>query len=392
LQELNERPVILGPREELLAAVAAASTRRPENPNLYPRAAELTGQVLLAGDAAPSAWQWKGVRDGNRSVILPEVVVDVAGTPYALSVKGIGARPPLYGDSPIDFAFQSDFGGGRPLSGALAGARQITSEPWFGESPYGAQGELPASYSLMITGFSVDCQINGFYICPVIEVNEFPEAVRVGALSRYWYRRYEGAFLQEQRLVPSNIRIYHEAELTLGTSPSLVLEAVGVRTPEAADDFIENYIASGVAALTVYVRTMRRTPWGFRGLDYGDVYLDKDAVIAPDGRLYFVDIEGLDWILGGADVPVEERVREQFNYNYYEFMYGLDLLLRARERLADHALSQGERRQALAARFPIALARDPFTRIETNSRGVDVVVRPPFEACPDVPIRVLDLR
>lgn len=392
MQQVKEGPVILGQREELLWSAPAASTRRPSNADQYPRASELTGQVLLPAELAPSGRQWKGVRDGNRSVILPDVFVDVAGTPYALSVKGIGARPPLYGDSPIEFAFKSDYGGGRSLEGALAGARQITSEPWFGESPYGAQGELPASYSLMVTGFSEACQINGFYICPVIEVNELPEAVRVGARARYWYRRYEGAFLQEQRLVPSNVRIYHEAEMTLGTSPSLVLDALGVRTPEAADDFIHNYIATGVAALTVYVRTMRQTPWGFRGLDYGDVYLDKDAVIAPNGRLHFVDIEGLDWVLGGADVTVEERIREQFNYNFYEFMYGLDLLLRARERLADHALAQDERRQSLAARLHIALARDSFARIETNGRCADVVVRPPFGACPDVPIRILDLR
>ena len=86
--------------------------------------------------------------------------------------------------SPLEFAFESDYGGGRPLDGALAGARQVTSEPWFGESPYGAQGELPASYSLMVTGFSEACHINGFYVCPVIEVNELPASALGGVRAR----------------------------------------------------------------------------------------------------------------------------------------------------------------------------------------------------------------
>ena len=31
----------------------------------------------------------------------------------------------------------------------------------------------------------------------------------------------------------------------------------------------------------------------FSGLDYFDVWIDKDAVIAPNGTVYFVDLEGL---------------------------------------------------------------------------------------------------
>src|SRR3990172_201778 len=344
--------------------------------------------VVGPGPPVPPAEAWSGVRDGNRSVILPDATVEIDGRAYAVSAKGVGARPPLYGDSPLEFMFRSDYAAD-PAGVGLAGGRQVTSEPWFGESPYGAQGELPATYSLMITGFSERCQINGFFLCPVIEVNELPASVSEEAGRRYWYRQYRGAFLQEQRLVPSNVRIYHESEFPLGPSPALVLDALGVRTPETADDFIENYIASGVAALTLYVRTLRKTPWGFRGLNYGDVYLDKAAVPAPDGRLHFVDLEGLDWVLGGADVPVEERIREQFNYNFYEFMYGLHLLLVARERLAGRTLTQEERRRTVAPRFEMALARDPFTRVETGADGMDVVVRPALGAGQDVPIRVL---
>jgi len=226
----------------------------------------------------------------------------------------------------------------------------------------------------------------------VIEVNELPEEIRAEAHRRYWYRRNRGTYLQEQRLVPSNVRVYHEAEWTLGQSPEAVLRAFGVLTPAEADAFIERYIASGIAALTLYIRTLRATKWGYRGLNYGDVYLDKDAVIAPDGTMHFVDLEGLDWVLGGADVPVEQRIREQFNYNFYEVMYGLDIILRERERLAGRPLRQEERRASLPARFEMALARDRFVRCESTEAGLELVIRPPFAACDDVAIPVVDLR
>lgn len=370
----------------------AHATRGPPNAASYPTPAALIGKAVVPGPAGATGAARFGVRDGNRSVILPEVTVELEGVAYALSAKGVGARPPLYGDSPVEFAFRSDFGASAGAGTALAGARQVTSEAWFGESPYGAQGELPSAYSLLVTGFSEKCHINGFYICPTVQVSELPPEFERDAQARYWYRRYAGRYVQEHRLVPSNVRVYHESEWTLGQGAASALAALGVVTARDADAFIENYIATGIAALTVYVRTMRATKWGFRGLDYGDVYLDKDAVIAPSGRMHFVDIEGLDWILGGADVPVEERIREQFNFNYYEFMYGLDLLLRERERLAGRPLNQEERRKSLPSRFEVALSGDRFVRAEKNGQSLDVVVRPPLNACPDVAIRAVDLR
>ena len=392
--EIPRAPAIMGPRDEPLVLLEGASARKPANADRYPRLDAFEGRVLLPpGSGAPT---YHGVRDGNRSVIIAEAAAMIGGRAYALSAKGVGARPPLYGDSPLEFAFRHDYGAHPSYwddeGGGLAGTRQVTAEAWFGESPYGAQGEIPARYSLMITEMSEGAQINGFWMCPVVQVVELPLPVRAEANERYWYRRNRGTYLQEHRLVPSNVRVYHEAEWTLGQNPQAVLGAFGVLTPEAADAFIERFLASGFAALTLYVRTMRKTAWGYRGLNYGDVYLDKDAVIAPDGTLHFVDLEGLDWILGGADVPVEERVREQFNYNFYEVMYAVDLLLRERERLAGRALRQDERRASLAARLEMALARDRFLRCELGSSGLDVVVRPPFAELDAVPIRAIDLR
>ncbi len=392
--EVPRTAPVLGPRTERVVARDAASSQRPENWREYPQVPALSGKVLLEAGPGAHGASYLGVRDGNRSLVLPEVQATVDGRAFALSVKGVGARPPLYGDFPAEFAFRSDFGaaGPGPEYEELEGARQVTAESWFGESPYGAQGDLPAKYSLMVTEFSRACRINGLWVCPTIEVNELPDDVSRRARDRYWYRRNAGRYLQEQRLVPSNVRVFHESEWTLGQSPTAVLDAFGVRDTPRLDAFIDRYIASGVAALTVYVRTLRETEWGFRGLTYADVYLDKDAVIAPDGTMFFVDLEGLDWTLGGADVPAEERIREQFNYNFYEVMYGLDILLRERERMVGRPLRQDERRFTLPERLEMALAGDPFVRVERSKDAVDLVVCPPFAGCPEVPIRVLDLR
>jgi hypothetical protein len=239
----------------------------------------------------------------------------------------------------------------------------------------------------MVTEMSEAGAINGFHICPTVEVNEVPRANLGPAAGEFWYRRHAGPFLQELRLMPSNVRLYHESTLTLGQDPAGALAAFGVSTLEEADAFIDRYIASGVAALTLYARTARPTQWGARGLDYHGVYLDKDAVVAPDGTLFFADTEGLDWVLGGADISVEERVREQFNYNFYEVAYGLDRLLAQREALAGRPLSRDERRLTLPARIAMALEGDRFVAAEERSGGLDLVVRAPGA---EVALRAVD--
>ena len=211
-------------------------------------------------------------------------------------------------------------------------------------------------------------------------------------MKTFWYRRYTGKYFQEIRLVPSNIRMYHQSELTLGQAAAGVLKSFAITTYEDLDSFIDKYISSGIAALTIYARKVRNGVYGLEGLDYSDVWLDKDSVIAPDGTIYFADVEGLDWVVNGNYTNLESRITKQFDRNYYEFMYGLDVLLRERMLLAHKHWNIDDFRSALAIRLEIALHKDSFVKCESSNTGIDLIIRPRIEHSEDVCIKILDLK
>lgn len=200
--------------------------------------------------------------------------------------------------------------------------------------------------------------------------------------------------MQEQRLVPSNIRLYHQSKLTLGQTTAGVLKAFGINSLDLLDTFIENYISSGIAALTLYARTLRNGKYGYEGLDYVNVWLDKDSVIAPDGTIHFADIEGLDWLSAGCEVNLEKRILSQFNRNYYEFMYGLDALLRQRSFFvqSDTFFSIEDLRFDLAVRFEMALNKDPFIELKNSGDAIDIVILPLTGDVEAVTVKLVDLR
>ncbi len=381
-------PVITGSIKEQVCAVGAKESIHSENFKKI-HYNPVSEKVLMPGRLTDLIFT--GISDNNRSMIFPDIVIENSGRNYALSVKGMGARTPLYGSSPLAFSFCNDFDHGRKDLKGLAGSRLVTSESWFGEAPYGAQGETSANFGLEITQLSTGCNINGFYICPVIEVNEFPSSILNDASRTYWYRKYQGKYVQEQRLVPSNIRLYHQSEITVGQTTAGALRAFEITTVEELDMFIDNYISSGIAALTLYARTLRHCKHGFEGLDYVDVWLDKDSVIARDGTIHFADIEGLDWLVAGCDLSLEKRIRRQFDRNFYEFMYGLDALMRERISFTNTSLNAEDLRSALAIRFEIALGNDSFVKCEHSAKSMDIVIKPRIGA-ESVPVRMLDFK
>jgi hypothetical protein len=339
--------------------------------------------------------QWVAIPDDNRTAIFPDITFEVDGRAYALAVKGVGARMPLYGGFTQDWAstlgLRRDF---RKQDQVVTIPRFVTSEIWLGEAPWGAQSESSANDALEITNMVTSgCEVNGFFICPVVEVEYYPPELleELKTESSYWFRRFDGKMVQEQRLMPSNIRLFHQSEFTLGTTLAGVLRFFHIETIEDLDEFINNYIASGMAALTVFARTARPSPWGIQGLELRDVWLDKDCVVAPDGTLHFADLEGLEWIVAGQDVTLEQRVQRQFGRSFYEYMYGLDMLLREREQLAGNVKTQSERRHDAALRMELALAQDSFLHYEENSTRVDVVVEFATMGSEQVSIHVIDL-
>jgi len=386
-------PIIIGNFKEKASVIKVQNSRRPTN-SRYMKS-PVSGCVLLPQQNMstrleidrPGRDELEGIPDDNRSMVFPDITTEIDGRGYALSIKGLGARTPLYGSTPSDFCFSNK-------KNYQSNARELTNELWFGEAPYGAQGEISADFDLELTGLAKGCNINGFYICPVIEVNEFPENIIKEHAGKFWYRRYHGKYMQEQRLVPSNIRLYHQSKMTLGQTTAGVLKAFGINSEEQLDTFIDNYISSGIAALTLFARTLRPGKYGYEGLDYVNVWLDKDSLVAPDGTIHFVDIEGLDWVSTGCEISAEKRIFSQFNRNYYEFMYGLDVLLRHRCLLTDtyRGDSIEDIRSTLAVRFEMALSKDPFIELTISDDAVDIVILPLAREVPPVTLRLVDLR
>lgn len=351
----------VGAASERVEVVPASSVRRggPGSP--------AGGAIVAAARGALAA-----IPEGNRAVVLPELRAIHAGREWMLSVKGAGASAPAYDAFPIE----------------VEDARVITGESWMGDAPYGGQGEHGASDALALSALAgEDGTLAGVCICPTVAIVEVPEAHV--ARDCFWYRRHQGPVLQEHRLVPSDVRLFHGTDGALGRDAERALRGLGVRDVPGLDAFVDRYLATGVAALTLWARTAREGEDGLEGLDYDDAWLDKDSVIAPDGSLFLVDLEALEWTPVTRRASAERRIRRQIDRNYYELMYGLDAILDVRDRWQGRARSQLVRRESVAARLELALAGDAFVRAVDRGDGVDLEVRGPGEP---VSVRVLDRR
>ena len=136
--------------------------------------------------------------------------------------------------------------------------------------------------------------------------------------------------VQETRLVPSNVRIYFHSGSTVGGNISSIFDLFGIDENDKALEFLKNFVKSGIAFLTLFTRSIKSNEDGtFGGLDFYDVWLDKDAVVAPDGTIYFVDLEGLEWITVGKK-DIKEKIYDQIYRSLYEFMYAYEQIERER--------------------------------------------------------------
>ena len=223
----------LAERSFELVGLPAETVMRPEGAPRSP----IDGLALVAPEALSAvpdgAPRFRAVADGNRSAILLEPRVEHAGRTWLVSVKGVGAMMPLFGDE--------------------AGPRRIHGESWMGEAPFGGQGEDGARTAVEVTSLALAGELRGAAICPLTSVVAIPE--RAIDRASFWYRRHRGAVLSEHRLVPSDVRVFHGSSRTLGRDPRGVLEAFGVLDVAALDAFVERYLASGIALLTLAARS-----------------------------------------------------------------------------------------------------------------------------------------
>ncbi|MGP8135995.1 MAG: hypothetical protein ACLQD8_07765, partial [Thermoplasmata archaeon] len=319
------------------------------------------------------------VEDDNRGAVSRDPVATLDGRAFYLSVKGVGSTVDPYSTRPLDRATASSLTDDPDLGERLRRPpsdpepRMITGELWLRGSPYGGQGLEHAMTALRVSERAELTSIHGFLIAPVVKVCFLPRALEERVRKIYWYRQYPGRIVQELRLVPSNVRVYFHARNTLGTGIRHVFDLFSIESSSSALRFETNFVRSAIALLTLYARTLSFDPGRgrFTGLDFHDVWLDKDAVLAPDGAVYFVDLEGIDDVTL-EEAEVRERMEDQIYRSLYEFMFAFEQVEQERVRRFGGAL---ERRSHFERVLAEALRDDPFVRLRRDGRHTEIVVR-----------------
>jgi len=308
------------------------------------------------------------IADDNRGAVSTSPCVQLDGTDFYLSVKGIGSATnpfsqQVFGKAEICSLLKDAILKDRIANSEEKAPRYITGELWLRGSPYGGQGLEHATTSLSVSEMADLTSIHGFRIAPVVKIVLLPEDLERKIKEIYWYRKFPGRIVQETRLVPSNVRIYFHSGSTIGGNISAIYNLFEIDENEKALEFLKNFVKSGIAFLTLFLRSMRSNEDGtFSGLDFYDVWLDKDAVLAPDGTIYFVDLEGLEWI-NVPEKKVHEKIDDQIYRSLYEFMYAYEQIMRERSRRFGHLMERKVQfeyllREALKDNDVVKVARD----------------------------------
>lgn len=326
--------------------------------------------------------------DDNRSAVARQPYMAIDGTDFYFSVKGIGSTT-----SPFSRQLLKK----EEISGLLkSGAtkekimnakekerkfpRYLTGELWSRGCPYGSQGLEFASIAMKATEMSdpSTTSIHGFRIAPLVKIVKLPKALQNEVTQVYWYRRFKQEMVQEMRLIPSNIRIYFHSDWTLGDDTGELFDFFRIDNNDKAMSFLKNFVKSGIGILTLFVRSVRDNGDGtYGGLDFYDVWLDKDAVLAPDGTIFWADLEGLQTIaIGGRDradleFNIEEKMEHQIYRSLYEFMYAYEQIERERVRRFGHVT---DRKTQFEYLLKDALKDDEVVDLHRSQDSLELVI------------------
>jgi len=359
-----------------------AGHQMPEFERVY-----LPDSVRPFTDAQPESTR-ELLIDDNRSAVSREPYTSIGGTDFYFSVKGIGSTTSpfsreLFRKEEIGSLLKNSAIRGRILGAKESGARlprYITGELWSRGCPYGSQGLEFASIALKAAEMSdaSTTSIHGFRIAPLVKVVKLPEALQKEVSQVYWYRRFKQEMVQETRLVPSNIRIYFHSDWTIGDDTGELFDFFHIDDNEKAMGFLRNFLKSGTAILTLFVRSMSDNGNGtYSGLDFYDVWLDKDAVLAPDGTIFWADLEGIQAItIGGRDrddleFNIEENMEHQIYRSLYEFMYAYEQIERERVRRFGHATDRKVQFEYLLRE---ALDDDEVVTLQRSTDSLELVI------------------
>lgn len=349
---------------------------------LGPATAELHGLTDISHSA---------IKDENRNAIIPNLNVSLDDHLFYLSVKGCGAFEDMFFGGPLTPSKLKDSCHESQLITKLdrlsTGMGFIMGESWMGESPYGAQGKINAYDELNYSMIASKDSINGAHLCPVIGVVQLPKRIEELARKFFWFRTYQDHFFQVIRLVPSNIRLYFESNFTI-TSPGSIFSLFEVNCDKEIEKFELNFIKSGIALLSLYSRSAKVSGNEVTGITYQDVWFDKDCVVAPDGTIYFADIEGLVWKKVSIENMVELQKKE-WQKLFYEFIYALFKIDSYRLRIQQREVNWSIQREELALLFHQALNKDLFTYLENQNNNLIICIE--GESIPLIEVPILEM-
>jgi hypothetical protein len=355
------------------------TNRRFRDFNLGPlEAVYLPGALTDLIESAPRNTQ-QFIEDDNRGAILPDSVATLDGTEFFLSIKGVGSTIDPYSWRPLDRAYAAELSDDPMVQERLrrrpatSSDRIITGEVWLRGSPYGGQGLDLATTALHVSERADLTSVAGFLIAPVVKIARLPEPLEAQLRSIHWYRKFRGPMVQEIRLVPSNIRIYFHGRTTLGQSVRHIFDLFSIDSSARALQFETNFVRSTIAMLTLFARTMTfdDSRGQYVGLDFDDVWLDKDAVIAPHGAAYFVDLEGVAELALDKD-KVREKIEDQMHRSLYELTFAYEQIEEERRRRFG---AGGSRKGHFAGVLREALRGDPFVDVLADAGNVDLLIQ-----------------
>ncbi len=326
--------------------------------------------------------------DDNRSAVSRQPYMSIDGIDFYFSVKGIGSTTSpfsrqLLRKEEICSLLKPGITKQRIMDAKekeMRFPRYLTGELWMRGCPYGSQGLEFASIAMKAAEMSdaSTTSIHGFRIAPLVKIVKLPEALQREVTRVYWYRRFRQEMVQETRLIPSNIRIYFHSDWTIGDDTGELFDFFHIDNNDRAMDFLENFVKSGIAILTLFVRSMSDNGNGtYSGLDFIDVWLDKDAVLAPDGTIFWADLEGLQaTTIGGKDraeveFNVEENMEHQIYRSLYEFMYAYEQIERERVRRFGHIT---DRKTQFEYLLKDALKDDEVVDLNRSQDSLELVI------------------
>jgi hypothetical protein len=316
------------------------------------------------------------VVDDNRSVVAPHPTLAIDGTDFYLSVKGIGSTTgpfsrKLLRKAEICSLLKNPAITKRLMSTDNTMPRYLTGELWSRGSPYGVQGMQYANYAMRAAEMCDVTSIHGFRIAPIVKIVTLPETLQNEIKKIYWYRRFRQEIVQETRLLPSNVRIYFHSDYTIGEDTCAVYDLFGIDNNDKAKAFEINFLRSGMAILTLLARSIKNNENGtYSGFDFYDVWLDKDAVLAPDGTIYWADLEGLEWItLWEKDI--EEKMEYQIYRSMYELMYAYEQIEMERTRRFGDII---DRKSQFEYLLRAALKGDEVLTLERDGSSLNMII------------------